>query len=71
MGDYIHGWWNPSNIDETKPTQGTTYVLGDDGDFYYYTGITSKGKDATSIGFIMTNTKTKKTYLILFPQRNA
>ena len=60
-GDYVHGWYNPSNVDETKPTRGTSYVLGDDGNFYYYTGITSKGVDETSIGFIMTNTRTKET----------
>jgi len=60
-GNYIHGWWNPSNKDEVKPTPGTSVVYGSDGECYYYTGITSVGKDGTILGFILTNTRDKST----------
>lgn len=60
-GEYVHGWWNPSNKDRMSPTEGISIVYGEDGECYFYTGITSYGKsDDSSIGFVLVNSRTKK-----------
>lgn len=58
-GKYVHGWWNPSNKDELSVTEHVTTVFND-GDCYYYTGMSSTGADEGTIGFAMINTRTKK-----------
>ncbi len=61
-GRYINGWWNPSNKDELQTTDGYNIVYND-GECFYYTGMTSAGADESTIGFMLTNTRTKETNL--------
>jgi len=59
-GEFVHGWWNPSNKDRISPTEGISIVYGEDGECYFYTGITSYGRsDQSSIGFMLVNSRTK------------
>lgn len=62
-GRYINGWWNPSSEDELKVSSGISLVYGDDGQSYWYTGITSVGADESTVGFVLVNTRTKETRL--------
>lgn len=57
-GRYVHGWWNPSSKDELSVTEHMTTVYND-GDCYYYTGMSSVGKDEGTVGFVMVNTRDK------------
>ncbi|MCM1989984.1 cell shape-determining protein [Oceanirhabdus seepicola] len=59
-GRYIHGWWNPSDKDVVQTTKGYNIVYND-GECFYYTGMTSAGADESTIGFMLTNTRTKET----------
>ncbi len=61
-GKLVHGVWNWSDQDKIKKTDLmlTVYV---DGDCYYFSGITSVGKDESCSGFIMVNTRTKKSQM--------
>jgi hypothetical protein len=58
-GRYVHGWWNPSDRDRLMTTPGTSLVYGDDGRSYFYTGLTSVGKDESTVGFVLVDTRTK------------
>lgn len=60
-GQYPHGWWNPSDRDKTMPTDGMALAYGNDGRSYYYTGITSVGADEGTVGYILVDTRTKKS----------
>ncbi len=62
-GRLVHGWWNPSDVDEVMPTYGTALVYGDDGRSYWYTGMTSVGSDQGTIGFTLVDTRTKEARL--------
>ena len=59
-GEYPHGWWNPSDTDKLKITKHMTTVFFD-GDCWCYTGMSSYGKDNSTVGFIMVNSRNKKT----------
>ena len=59
-GEYVHGWLNPSDLDRLQITPGTSLVYGDDGNSYFYTGITSVGADESTVGFVLVNTRTKE-----------
>ena len=59
-GYYVHGWLNPSDKDRLSSTEGISLVYGNDGDCYFYCGLTSVGKDNSSIGFLMVNSRTKE-----------
>lgn len=61
-GEYVNGWWNPSNKDKLSSTEGISLVYGDDGQCYFYTGITSVGSDQSSIGFMLINSRTKEVH---------
>ncbi|SHH34328.1 hypothetical protein [Clostridium grantii] len=61
-GKYVHGWWNPSNKDVIQTTEGYNIVYNN-GECFYYTGMTSAGADEATIGFMLVNTKTKETNL--------
>lgn len=56
-GKYIQGWWNPSDEGKLTDTDGMGYVFKED-TLYYYTGITSVGKDSATTGFMLYNPKT-------------
>ncbi len=59
-GEYIHGYFNFSDRDKLKPTPGMSLVYGSDGQSYWYTGMTSVGKDEATVGFVLVNTRTKE-----------
>ncbi|MCH2043183.1 MAG: hypothetical protein MK212_03525 [Saprospiraceae bacterium] len=59
-GEYVRGYWNFSNKDKLQITPGMSLVYGKDGKSYWYTGITSVGNDAGTVGFILVDTRTKE-----------
>jgi len=60
-GEYVHGYWNFSNADKLKITEGLTLVYGKDNKSYWYTGLTSVGKEESAVGFVLVDTRTKET----------
>jgi hypothetical protein len=60
-GEYIHGYWNFSNLDKKTTTRGISLVYGKDDQSYWYTGLTSVGQEEGTIGFVLVNTRTKET----------
>lgn len=62
-GEYINGFWNSifAKTGTLKPTSNELHLIyGNDDNVYWYTGITSSGKDGSSVGFIMVNSRTKE-----------
>ncbi len=59
-GEYIHGYWNFSNLDKKTTTKGMSLVYGKDDQSYWYTGLTSVGQEQGTIGFVLVNTRTKE-----------
>ncbi len=61
-GKYKNGFWNSifGQKEVIKTTNGYNYLTMND-DVYLYTGITSVSNDASNIGFILTNLRTKET----------
>lgn len=57
-GSYVHGVFNFSDKDKVEMTKHMTTVYNE-GQCYYYTGMSSVGKDEGTIGFIMVNTRDK------------
>lgn len=60
-GEYVHGYWNWSNEDKLMITEDLTLVYGKDGKPYWYTGVSSVGKDESAVGFVLVDTRTKET----------
>ena len=60
-GEYVHGYWNFSNENKLQITEGLTLVYGENGRPYWYTGLTSVGKDESAVGFVLIDTRTKQT----------
>jgi len=60
-GEYVHGYWNLSNQDKLQITEGMTLVYGKDNKSYWYTGLTSVGKEESAVGFVLVDTRTKET----------
>ncbi len=58
-GEYSQGAVNWSETGKFQKTSGILTVF-DNGDCYYFTGLTSKGSDRSVGRFIMVNTRTKK-----------
>ncbi|GIM29121.1 hypothetical protein CPJCM30710_17870 [Clostridium polyendosporum] len=58
-GKYVHGWWNSffSENDVLKTTEGYGIVFNN-GRTYFYTGITGSGRDESTTGFMLVDTKT-------------
>jgi hypothetical protein len=61
-GKYIHGYWNWSGKDKIRVAEESSLVLGNDGRSYFYFGLTSEGKDESTVGFVMVDTRTKKAH---------
>jgi hypothetical protein len=61
-GRYIKGYWNWSNTDVLRVAKESSIVLGSDGHAYYYFGLTSQGKENSTVGFVMVDTRTKKAH---------
>lgn len=59
-GEYVHGYWNFSNSNKLQITEGLTLVYGKDNKSYWYTGLTSVGKDESAVGFVLVDTRTKE-----------
>jgi len=60
-GEYVHGFWNFSNKDKLQITERMSLVYGNDNQAYWYTGLTSVGADESTVGFVLVNTRTKKS----------
>jgi len=60
-GEYVHGYWNFSNANKLQITEGLTLVYGHNNRSYWYTGLTSVGKDESAVGFVLVDTRTKET----------
>jgi hypothetical protein len=60
-GKFVKGYWNFSNESKLQITQGLTLVYGEDNKSYWYTGLTSVGADEATVGFVLVDTRTKKT----------
>ena len=60
-GEYVHGYWNFSNADKLQITEGLTLIYGENNKSYWYTGLTSVGKDESAVGFVLVDTRTKET----------
>lgn len=56
-GELVHGFFNFSKKDMLTSTDGMNMVYNN-GECYYYTGVTSVGADEAIVGFNLTNTKT-------------
>ena len=59
-GEYVHGYWNFSNANKLQITEGMTLIYGEDNKSYWYTGLTSVGKDESAVGFVLVDTRTKE-----------
>ncbi len=59
-GKYVHGFWNFSDKDKLSMTEHITTVYNE-GSCYYYTGLSSVGRDNGTVGFILVNTRTKES----------
>jgi hypothetical protein len=59
-GEYVNGYWNFSNANKLEITEGLTLVYGQDNKSYWYTGLTSVGKDESAVGFVLVDTRTKQ-----------
>ena len=59
-GEYVRGYWNFSNADKLQITEGMTLVYGKNNKSYWYTGLTSVGKDESAVGFVLVDTRTKE-----------
>lgn len=68
-GEYVHGYWNFSNLEKLQITEGLTLVYGKNNKSYWYTGITSVGKEESCVGFMLVDTRTKET--IFYKQSGA
>lgn len=60
-GEYVNGYWNFSNANKLKITEELTLVYGENHKSYWYTGLTSVGKDESAVGFVLVDTRTKET----------
>lgn len=59
-GEYVHGYWNFANRDKLITTEGLTLVYGEDKKSYWYTGVSSVGKEESAVGFMLVDTRTKE-----------
>ena len=59
-GEYVNGYWNFANTDKLQTTEGMILVYGKDNKSFWYTGLTSVGKDESTVGFMLVDTRTKE-----------
>lgn len=61
-GEYVSGFWNAllSQKGVLSASPGMSLVYGNDGESYWYTGLTSVGGDQSTVGFVLVNTRTKE-----------
>jgi len=67
-GSLQDGWINSifGQRGVIQPSNGQRTIMND-GELYYFTGLTSAGSDESTIGFIYMSTRTKETKLYQFP----
>ncbi len=67
-GSLQDGWINSifGQRGVLQSSQGKRTIMND-GELYYFTGLTSAGSDESTIGFVYMNTRTKETILYKFP----
>jgi hypothetical protein len=61
-GEYINGFWNAmfAKTGTLRPTgDHLNLIYGNDNNIYWYTGITSSGRDESTVGFILVNSRNK------------
>lgn len=67
-GKLQDGWLNSAFGQKgVLQTSSGTRIIMNDGELYYFTGLTSAGNDESTIGFVYSGTKTKETKLFRFP----
>jgi len=59
-GEYVHGYWNFANENKLMITEDLTLVYGEDNRSYWYTGVSSVGKEESAVGFVLVDTRTKE-----------
>jgi hypothetical protein len=59
-GEYVHGYWNFSDENKLMITEDLTLVYGEDNRSYWYTGVSSVGKEESAVGFVLVDTRTKE-----------
>ncbi len=67
-GTLQDGWINSvfAQRGVLQPSDGTRVIMNE-GELYYFTGLTSAGNDESTIGFVYAGMKTKETRLFRFP----
>ena len=67
-GSLQDGWFNSVFAQKgVIQTSSGTRVIMNEGELFYFTGLTSAGNDESTIGFIYANMKTNETKLYRFP----
>lgn len=62
-GEYVNGFWNAllTKTGTLKPADNSMHLIyGNDNQVYWYTGITSSGKDESTVGFVLVDSRTKQ-----------
>jgi tetratricopeptide (TPR) repeat protein len=59
-GEYVHGYWNFAHKDIMVPSGKMVMVYGKEGHCMWYQGMTSKGLDNATVGFLLIDSKSKK-----------
>ncbi|MDP2173681.1 MAG: hypothetical protein Q8J62_07880 [Candidatus Cloacimonadaceae bacterium] len=64
-GKYVRGFWNTvfGKRDMLMVTEGYNIIYGNDERSYFYTGMSSVGNDEGTVGFMLTDTRSKRTHL--------
>lgn len=64
-GKYVRGFWNTlfGKRDMLMLTEGYNVIFGRDQRSYFYTGLSSVGSDEGTVGFTLTDTRSKQTHL--------
>ena len=64
-GRYVRGFWNTlfGKRDMLEVTDGYNVIYGRDQRSYFYTGLSSVGADEGTVGFSLTDTRSKKSHL--------
>ncbi len=63
-GKYVNGFWNTlfGKRDMLLVTDGFSVIYGKDNRSYFYTGLSSVGADEGTVGFVLTDTRSKKDF---------
>lgn len=64
-GRYVKGYWNTlfGKRNMLMVTEGYNIIYGNDRRSYFYTGMSSVGSDEGTVGFLLTDTRNKRTHL--------